>query len=611
MSKALVESIVGSVGIGTQVASTSTYALAYARVSTDRQEEMGLSIPAQIKAIQAYAQANGIELVEVFQEAASGFQNESRRVEFQRMLERAMGDKRISKILVHEYSRFSRDAWKTPQIVGDLRAKGVAVISVTEQSYDIDTVMGLWMQKVTEAKNAAYSMEVAFHTRKGMKQNASMKDPDSGRCYKNGGKPPWGYRTVRVERLDSRGRPAFKATWELDTEVVGGRPRWEWMRELLVRASQGASLDALRDMLNEGGVPAPRGGYWGTSTIHSLLEPHMLLQYAGYGTWGVRKKRRQRWNDPQEWEVMENAHPAIITAEVAQAIAQARASARETYANPSSRMAQVKSSASRFVLTGGLFRCARCGANMVGHTDRGRDGYVCGAAKYRRGMGCGPRVFVEKDLVEDAVWDTLEVWAASIDGGPRSQAVRKLNAELRKTWESQGGQRAAQVAERLRKIDEKTANIRGLLENGLQDVVWANKRLSELAAEREAARASAGDQGTPTRPPEVDFEALVQCLRNVRELLPHATRDERRLLAKRMLQEVTLDPDTRQVEVRVKLPANTVQRVEAAGGIEPPHRGFADLCLTTWLRRPGRLKVERKTGFEPATSSLGSWRSTN
>ena len=36
-------------------------------------------------------------------------------------------------------------------------------------------------------------------------------------------------------------------------------------------------------------------------------------------------------------------------------------------------------------------------------------------------------------------------------------------------------------------------------------------------------------------------------------------------------------------------------------------KGFADLCLTTWLCRHN---MERKTGFEPATPTLARWCST-
>ena len=75
-----------------------------------------------------------------------------------------------------------------------------------------------------------------------------------------------------------------------------------------------------------------------------------------------------------------------------------------------------------------------------------------------------------------------------------------------------------------------------------------------------------------------------------------------------------------------------LKRKEAAIGIEPMDKGFADLCLTTWLRRlilvkrkakaipinsVGSLRVslrlkivERETGFEPATSTLARSHST-
>ena len=88
---------------------------------------------------------------------------------------------------------------------------------------------------------------------------------------------------------------------------------------------------------------------------------------------------------------------------------------------------------------------------------------------------------------------------------------------------------------------------------------------------------------------------------------------------------------------------NAKQRVllEARVGIEPTNKGFADLCLTTWLPRPGsdrarpvrrerhlsaslgpcevqldseadrRFVLERETGLEPATSTLARSHSTN
>jgi hypothetical protein len=31
--------------------------------------------------------------------------------------------------------------------------------------------------------------------------------------------------------------------------------------------------------------------------------------------------------------------------------------------------------------------------------------------------------------------------------------------------------------------------------------------------------------------------------------------------------------------------------LKATGGFEPPDKGFADLCLTTWLRRPTLLML--------------------
>ena len=57
-------------------------AFAWARVSTDMQEEKGLSMPEQLREIRLYAEKNGIEIVQEFSEATSAFKKKSRRVQF-------------------------------------------------------------------------------------------------------------------------------------------------------------------------------------------------------------------------------------------------------------------------------------------------------------------------------------------------------------------------------------------------------------------------------------------------------------------------------------------------------------------------------------------------
>ena len=115
----------------------------------------------------------------------------------------------------------------------------------------------------------------------------------------------------------------------------------------------------------------------------------------------------------------------------------------------------------------------------------------------------------------------------------------------------------------------------------------------------------------PAEPPVIDRAVLARYVSELPRLLEKATDQERRELVRQFVEKMELDPETREVELQLRLPGNCANHMEAAAGVEPANRGFADLCLTTWLRRQQYQDMERKTGFEPATYSLGSCRSAN
>ena len=108
----------------------------YLRVSTTRQAEKDLSIPDQRRQAEAYCKAKGWEIVAVYDEPGASA-TDDRRPAFQRMIGEACSPEGpFDAILVHSFSRFSRDAFQAEFYIRKLRKQDVALISITQETSD-------------------------------------------------------------------------------------------------------------------------------------------------------------------------------------------------------------------------------------------------------------------------------------------------------------------------------------------------------------------------------------------------------------------------------------------------------------------------------------------
>ena len=514
-------------------------AVAWARVSTHLQEEKGLSIPEQLREIRKYASKHSIEIVAQFQEAASAFRHETRRTEFRRMLATAMANPEVSLVLVHDSSRFSRDGVRAQALIDELRDVGVQVVSVSEPQVDAGTPMGVFVEAITFAKNEAYSREIGFHTRKGCRANIGTRDSQTGWCYKNGGDPVWGYRAVNLRRGERRlNEPIIKRIWLLDETVTAGRPLHEWVRHCLVNvAGQGAALRELCEFCDQASIPPRRrAGKWSQATWESLLSLSSLLQYSGNGVWGVHDSRHHK-RPPIEWAISRNAHPAIITAEEARAIAAVRRdlSLRKLHGS------YVATSSLHYLLSGGLFRCRRCGRSMVGFSS---DRYTCRTRMLgdARG-GCGRGTNVRGEPVESEVIAGLQALLLHLS---ERGVVRGLNQQLVAAWRQE---RAASSVQAGLAVSEETTG--GDVPVGTDDGPASPPEWSHVPT---VGRGGSGALRFADRPPRIDRKALAASGRLVRRVLRKGDPAASKRVLRSWVERVEFDPDELVVEVAYRIP---------------------------------------------------------
>ena len=315
----------------------------YCRVSSEEQAQKDLSIPAQRKMLARWVDDHAnYNLVEEFvDEGESAFAPANKRPGFSSMIAYCKRNQ-VSAILVHKLDRFSRNREESILFKSLLRKHGVVVKSITE-NFDPDTPQGFLYEGMIEVINQFYSMNLATETIKGMRENAE-------RARFNGGRVPYGYRVERVD--DGKGRTYGRLVLGPEEEQAVVRLMFD------LAVNHGLGGKSITRELNRRQIPAPRGPYWNTSTVATLLDnPVYVGDQVWFKTKRVGRDGRER-TDPVDRVITTNAHPAIVDRDLFERRAQLARG--RSFGAPTRVEHYVEYLLSR------LIKCGHCGANFSG-----------------------------------------------------------------------------------------------------------------------------------------------------------------------------------------------------------------------------------------------------
>lgn len=229
----------------------STKAVAYARVSTDRQAKEGISLEAQEERMRKEAEHRGLELVEVFVDAGVSGKN-TERPELQRMLE-MVRRREVGYVIIPKLDRLGRNTRDLIDLVEELTEHGAELLSLHE-TLDTKTAMGRFTLRLFAS---LAEMEREMIVERVVETMRHCRD--TGRST---GEPPYGKRLM--DPTAAKGHPDYGKLVDDGYEQAVIEAAIGWRRA-------GLSLQKIADELNQMGSKTRNDGPWKKQYVHRIL----------------------------------------------------------------------------------------------------------------------------------------------------------------------------------------------------------------------------------------------------------------------------------------------------------------------------------------------------
>lgn len=387
-----------------------TSAVIYARYSSSGQREE--SIVGQLRDCHAYAERNGLTIVQEYTDSALTGTSDKRPA-FQQMIVDSK-KRRFDVVLVWKIDRFARNRYDSAMYRKILSDNGVKVVSVMENISDRPE--GIILEGLMESLAEYYSANLAENVKRGLYDSALERKILS--------RPTFGYRRGTDGRYEIDENQAAIVR-RVFNEYADGKPYMEIISDL-----------------NAQGIRSGHGNAFTNNSLRKMLRNEKYI--------GVY--RYKDILDP-------NGIPPIIDRELFDRV-QAEIKRRSF-----TRKRKTPVDGEAYLLTGKLF-CGHCGKPIVGESVRKRDGtiyryYTCTGTKTVSRNGCTKKR-VSKDWIES------EVIRIITDEVLTDTFIDLMVAEVMRYQESAEVNRpVAILSDRLEDVKKKIANMIRAIQSGI------------------------------------------------------------------------------------------------------------------------------------------------